>query len=175
MENGNGAPTAVPEAVKTDPTDNYTAMQIKAFSDHGLSIFEHPLKVKEKMRGMKINSFDRFVIMQKLADDVLSPIPNRMEGLTKAEQFEMLRILAEFLDAAMRAADQPKHWPADYDRNGIMLHSLAIDVSEEIKDLRKKRPEGFEPPRVRAHLYFPLDMGTFNALGKSLREFDEQL
>jgi hypothetical protein len=174
LDNGNGVPTAMPETVKMDSRDLYTAMQTKTFSDHGLSIFEHPLKVREKMKGMKINSFDKFIIMEKLTDDVLS-YPDKMGGLTKAEQFEMLRMLADFLDATRKAANEPKYWPADYDRSNIMLYSLAIDVAESIENVRKKKAKDFEPPKSRAHLYFPLDEGTFNALGAAWKLFDEQL
>jgi hypothetical protein len=98
-----------------------------------------------------------------------------MEGLTKAEKFVMLRILGGFLDASRMASNEPRHWPADYGEDNILLDSLAIDVSEEIREMRKKRPEGFEPSQARAHLYFPLDTGTFNALGKSWKKYDEQL
>ncbi len=174
VENENGAPTTMPEKVRINRDNIYVAMQTKVFSDHGLSILEHPLKVQEKMRGMKINSFDKFIIMEKLADEVMKN-PKRMDGITKAERFEMLGILADFLDSSRGAANEPKHWPADYTLGDFLLDSLAIDVSDLIHTLRKKRTNDSEPPQGKGHLYFPLDEGTFKKIGVAAKTFDEQI
>ncbi|MCP4647288.1 MAG: hypothetical protein GY852_06045 [bacterium] len=174
VENENGAPTAMPEKVQINRDNVYIAIQTKVFSDNGLSILEHPLRVQEKMRGMKINSFDKFIIMEKLAEEVLKN-PERMSGLTKAEQFKMLGVLAQFLDSARKAANEPKHWPTDYALNNFLLDSIAIDVSDLIHRLRRKRTKDSEPPQGREHLWFPLDEGTFKGIGVAAKTFDEQL
>ncbi|MBD3397689.1 hypothetical protein GF412_00995 [Candidatus Micrarchaeota archaeon] len=172
VENGNGAPTAVPEKVQLDRANEYAAIQTLVFSEHGLSILEHPLKVYGQMKGMKINNFDRFILLENLVEKITKE-PRWMDGLTKAEQFEMLGILANYLRSAKRAADEPKNWRNGYTRNDIMVSSLAIEVSELLQELRKLKKANV--PESRKHLYFPIDQGTFEELGKAVREFDEQL
>ncbi len=174
VDNENGVPTAVPATVQLDRNNEYVAMQTVVFSKHGLSILEHPLKVRKQMRGMKLNSFDKFIILENLVDKVMNN-SRWMEGLTKAEQFDMLKLLAKYLEATTRAANEPKNWPDGHKREDIMLNSLAIDVSDRIKELREKRKKDATPPKGSEHLYFPLDEGTFQVIGAAAKKFDEQL
>ena len=172
VENGNGAPTTMPEKVQLSKENQFAAMQTVVFSNHGLSILEHPLKVYKQMKSMKINNFDKFIILENLVEKVRGDA-RWIDGLTKAEQFDLLRILSDYIKAAKKAADEPKNWPEGYSRDDIMLNSLAIDVSEMLKEIRKLGKARL--PENQEHLLFPLDQNTFRELGEAVKEFDEQL
>lgn len=172
VDNGNGAPTVMPETVQLDKGNQFVAMQTVVFSKHGLSILEHPLEVHKKMGGMKINNFDKFIILENLAEKIKGN-PRWMDGLTKAEQFDMLRILGAYLRTVKKAANEPKNWAEGYTRDDIMLNSLAIDVSELLKEIRKLGKGNVG--KSQGHLQFPLDTETFKELGEAMKEFDELL
>jgi hypothetical protein len=170
LENGNGVPTAAPGKIKLDWDNEYVAIQAKVFSGHGLSILEHPLKIYGQIKGKTINSFDKFIILENLAERVMQD-PRWMDGLSKDEQFSMLKILATYLRAATRAANTPKDWREGYDDRKIMMN--AIYASDTLKELAKLGKANL--PEKQEHLRFPLDQETFHAIRTAAKEFEEQL
>jgi len=98
-----------------------------------------------------------------------------MEGLTKAERFEMIQLLGHCLKATIRASDTPKDWPEGEGVNPgyFYLWGQSIYVSELISELVKakgKRQLG----AGQQHMDIPLDTPTFELLIESYREYDEQ-
>ena len=172
IEAQEGVSGAGPEKIKIDPSNEYTAMQVKVFSEHGLSIMEHPLEVYEKMRGKSLNSFDRFIVLENLSERIMNN-PRLMEGVVGEEKFSMLGILGAYLKASVNAANQPKNWRAGVTKDTILLHSNAIVVNDLLKELRKLKKA--DVPQGNSHLHFPIYQETFKSMGEAVREFEEQI
>ncbi|MBD3390274.1 hypothetical protein GF415_04985 [Candidatus Micrarchaeota archaeon] len=171
-ETQGGVSGAGPEKIKIDPSNEYTAMQVKVFSEHGLSIMEHPLEVYEKIKGKGLNSFDRFIVLENLSERIMNN-PLLMEGVVGEEKFRVLDMLGAYLKASVSAANQPKNWRAGVTKDTILLHSNAIVVNDLLKELRKLKKANV-PPGNR-HLHFPIDQDTFRGMGEAVREFEEQI
>ncbi|MFP3950356.1 MAG: hypothetical protein ACLFUZ_04690, partial [Candidatus Micrarchaeia archaeon] len=172
VETKDGVSDTGPEKIRIDPSNEYTAMQVKVFSEHGLSIMEHPLDVYEKMRSKDLNSFDRFIVLENLSERIMNN-PVLMEGVAGEEKFRMLDMLGAYLKASVNASNHPKNWRAGVTKDTILLHSNAIVVSDLLKELRKLKKADV-PPGNR-HLHFPIDQETFKEMGEAVREFEEQI